>query len=85
MTQTVRVRIAVAVGPDGSWSACGWLRESTGQPADKDAMDIAVDATVDGGARYWVVATLPLPTAATAVEADVVLVAQPVSSEPGLT
>ena len=81
MTQTVRVRIAVAVGPDGSWNACGWLRESTGQPADKDAMDTAVDGT-GGGARYWVVATLPLPAAATAVEADVVLVAQPDTSEP---
>ena len=82
MTQTVRVRIAVAVGPDGSWNACGWLRESTGQPADKDAMDLAVEGTDDGEARYWVVATLPLPTVATAVEADVVLVAQPDTSAP---
>ena len=74
MTQTVRVRIAVAVGPDGSWNACGWLRESTGKPADKDAMDIAVEGASDGAASYWVEATLPLPTSATAVEADVVLV-----------
>ena len=75
MTQTVRVRIAVAVGPDGLWNACGWIIKSTGQPADKDAMDIAVDGTADGEARYWVEATLPMPTVAPAVEADGICVA----------
>ena len=50
---TVRVRIAVAITPDGKWFAIG--DEKMGQwrwPAS---------ATGDGGASYWITADLPVP------------------------
>ena len=53
--KTVKVRIAVAVDPDGKWSAYGC------PGADETDMDIAVDAVAPGEARYWVTAELPIP------------------------
>lgn len=64
MMQTAQVRIAVAVGPDGRWSATG------GSHADPDqSMYFAEQMVQPGEARYWLTATLPVPEAQT-VEAD---------------
>ncbi|MBO1080863.1 hypothetical protein [Roseomonas haemaphysalidis] len=59
MTQTVKVRIAVAVDKTGDWNAFG----SKGSKAH-DAMSIAVEMVEDGEARYWITAELPIPSAA---------------------
>lgn len=55
--KTVKVKIAVAVDPDGDWNANGW------SSADDDIMmmDLVVDTLKDGEARYWVEAELPVP------------------------
>lgn len=55
MTPTVRVRIAVAVGEDGFWSARGWM---TGEVEAKEAVDRLVDAP---HSIFWVEADLPIP------------------------
>jgi len=60
MMATVKVRIAVAVDPDGDWNSCGW---KTG--TNKDAMSICVDTLGSGEARYWLEAELPIPEIAT--------------------
>ena len=57
--RTVKVRIAVAVDPDGRWSAFAY--------SDKDGIvktthdDLFVDDMKDGEARYFVTADLPIP------------------------
>ena len=64
--KTVKVRIAVAVDPDGNWNAYGWT------DADGVAMELALEGVASGEARYWVTAELPVPPApevAGAVEA----------------
>lgn len=53
--KTVRVRIAVAVDHTGDWYAYG-ARDSA------DSMSSAIDGVLDGEARYWVEADLPIPT-----------------------
>ena len=58
--KTVKVRIAVAVDPDGNWNASGW-RKPDGKPAEEEAMDIAIEAVEEGEARYWIEAELLLP------------------------
>jgi len=55
-----RVRIAVVMGSDGLWAACGWADGD-----DESLMDVALEQCEQNGARYWVEADLPLPTAAT--------------------
>jgi hypothetical protein len=57
---SVKVRIAVAVDPDGDWNSCGW---KDGKAAD--AMSICVDTLASGEARYWLEAELPIPEIAT--------------------
>jgi len=62
MTQpTVKVRIAVAVDPEGAWSAIGWrgcrydsVRDVLGESSMLDALD--------PGEQYcWVTAEVPVP------------------------
>lgn len=60
--RTVTVRIAVAVDPSGRWNASGWSNATTGQPEEGAAMDLAIEGVDEGEARYWVEATLPLPS-----------------------
>lgn len=55
--KTVKVRIAVAIEPDGDWASAGW------GPNEKDAV-LATDAlfNVDRAAVLrWVTADVPLP------------------------
>ena len=54
--KTVRVRIAVAVDPDGFWSANGWAGSN-----EKVHMERACDTVGEGEARYWLEADLPIP------------------------
>lgn len=69
--KTVRVRIAVAVDPEGRWNACGWNRDDGSVAPDKDKMEAAREMVDEGEARYWLEADLPIPTEST-VEARVV-------------
>lgn len=55
---TVKVRIAVAVTPEGDWSACGW----SGTASDDDKMSICVDSLASGEKRYWLEAELEVPS-----------------------
>ena len=56
MSETVRVRVAVAVDSNGEWNACGAVGMD-----DQDAMCLAADPLEFGEARYWLEAKLPLP------------------------
>jgi hypothetical protein len=53
----VTVRIAVAVDANGQWSGYG-------NPGltEKETFDVILDDLEPGEARYWVSATLPIPT-----------------------
>ena len=53
--KTVKVRIAVAISPDGSWNSCGW---SDG--TEKECMAIACDTVPEGESRFWLEAELPV-------------------------
>ena len=55
---TVKVRIAVAVTPEGDWNACGW----SGTASDDDKMSICVDSLASGEKRYWLEAELEAPS-----------------------
>lgn len=57
MPRKVKVRLAVAVGTDGSWNACGFSDARN----DRDKMELAVETVPDGGARYWLEAELDVP------------------------
>lgn len=61
----VKVRIAVAVDPDGDWDATGWSAAT-----DDSAMGIARDSVGSGEACYWLEAELEIPEAKT-VQANV--------------
>lgn len=50
----MKIRIALAVDATGDWCASGWGNLTDGKDRSKDAMDIAVDATAPGEARYWI-------------------------------
>jgi hypothetical protein len=60
MPKTVKVRIAVAVDPEGDWNATGW-RGRDGEPVDEEAMEIVADNLNPGERRFWVEAELPVP------------------------
>lgn len=62
----VRVRVAVAVGPDGKWNATGW----SGACDDGEVMSLAIDSVEGGERRYWLEAWLEIPEIPT-VEASV--------------
>lgn len=53
---TIRVRIKIAVWPDGSWAAYGDNTKSA-----ERTMDEILDAHPGGDSAHWVEATLPLP------------------------
>ena len=53
----VKVRIAVAVTPEGDWNAVGW----SGASSDGDIMSICVDSLASGEKRYWLEAELDAP------------------------
>jgi hypothetical protein len=52
----VKVRIAVAVCPNGDWNSSGWH-----QGTDEEKMDLCIDSLESGEARYWVTAELDVP------------------------
>lgn len=52
----IKVRIALAVSPDGSWNCCGF---SDGEP--DDMMGLAVDTIASGERRYWLTAEVETP------------------------
>jgi hypothetical protein len=56
MSETVKVRIAVAVDPEGSWRACGWDGLD-----EQEALAHCVDYLGTGTARYILTAELPVP------------------------
>jgi hypothetical protein len=60
VSRTVKVRIAVAVDPDGDWNSAGWSKRD-GQPAGEDAMELACDNVGTGERRYWIEAELMVP------------------------
>jgi hypothetical protein len=66
VSETVKVRIAIAVDREGKWAAYGFSR-TDGSPANEEAWEIVLDIVDDGEARYWVTAELPVPE-----DADVV-------------
>lgn len=49
----VKIRIAVAVHPDGSWNCAGWA-----DAEDKEMMDLAIDPLEAGETRYYINAEL---------------------------
>ena len=61
MSGSVKVRVAVAVDPDGEWNAVGWAGGS-----DKERLAAARDLVGDGEACYWLEATVAVPAAKTA-------------------
>lgn len=54
--KTVEVRVAVAVGVDGTWHAVGYTSISK-----KHAEHAALSQFVDGVVVHWLTATLPVP------------------------
>lgn len=65
-TKTVRVRVPVAVSPDGHWYAYGWHSAS-----ENDAQSVIYDMAGDEDLAWrWLVAEVELP-AAQEVQADV--------------
>ena len=71
MSDTIKVRIAVAVAPSGSWHAAGGgiigETASEREARDADNMNFASEIwegnneCADGEARYWVTVELPIP------------------------
>lgn len=54
--RTVRVRIAVAVQPDGGWNAAGWEDGS-----DNEKLDAALQPMTNNAAHVWIEAEVPVP------------------------
>jgi hypothetical protein len=67
MPKTVKVRIAVAVDPEGAFCAAGWAGPD-GVAIGKEAMDVATDGVESGEARYWLEVELPVPEPVTVTE-----------------
>lgn len=64
--KTVKVRIAVAVDPEGKWQAHGWQpRPDHVQRDAKFMQDTAREDLEYGEAMYWIEAELPVPEAQT--------------------
>lgn len=59
VARTAKVRIAVAVGPDGKWCCAGWANAD-----DNDMMGNAIDGVAEGEARYFLTVDLAIPHAA---------------------
>lgn len=56
MANTVKVRIAVAMQPDGNWNAVGWRNAD-----DSQAEGAALSAVNDSARLVWVTASVPIP------------------------
>lgn len=56
----MKIRIAVAVDPTGTWNACGWGGPKS-NATDKDKMGLAVEGVGDGERRFWIEAEVPDP------------------------
>jgi hypothetical protein len=58
--RTVKVRVAVAVDPDGAWNASGW--GNADGPVDAQmAMEIACESVGTGENRFWLEVEVPIP------------------------
>ena len=57
----VKVRVALAVDPNGYWNATGWGGGRLGTPPEAEVMGLAVEAVEDGEARYWLEAEVEVP------------------------
>ena len=54
----VRVRIAVAVSPNGEWAAAGY----SGNKSDNDVKEMVfIDGLPDGEQFHWIEADVPIP------------------------
>lgn len=56
----VKVRIAVAVDPEGDWNACGWSIDGKKQP-DSEITMIARETVAEGERIYFLEAELDVP------------------------
>ena len=56
----IKIRIAVAVAPNGEWNSSGWGRPEK-EVSDKDKMDIAVEPLDSGEAQYFIEAEVDVP------------------------
>lgn len=52
----IKVKIALAVAPDGSWNSCGF---SEGD--EDDMMGLATETLSNGERRYWLTAEVDAP------------------------
>lgn len=59
--RTVRVRIAVAVTPDGAWSAFGY----SGYDEKGVKESVFIDDLPEGEQFHWIEADVPIPVATT--------------------
>lgn len=55
--RTVKVRIAVAVDPEGKWGSAGWSRSND----EEFEFELATEALKHGESRFWLTAELPIP------------------------
>ncbi len=65
--KTIRVRIAVCVAADGSWSSCGWSGDR-GKQDDSELASNACDIMPSNAAVHFIEADIPLPQT---IEAEV--------------
>lgn len=63
MAKTVKVRIPVAVDPQGRWHAYGWSTGDAFGPKNHDELLEVTDADQIGPSEslYWITAELPIP------------------------
>lgn len=73
MAEKIRVRAALAVGPNGEWTFSGWGNK-TGMADPEMAMDLACQEIPPGEARYWVEVEVEIPPEAPVLEATATLV-----------
>lgn len=59
MTDTIRVRIALAIDSGGEWNANGWGGQK--EPYEPAAMLSAQSLVGEDAALYWIEAELPIP------------------------
>ena len=65
----IKVRIALAVAPDGQWNCAGWCMNR--EISDKEKMDLAVTDLPTGEAHYFLEAWVDVPNV-TIVDATVI-------------
>ena len=76
--KTVKVRIALEIGPDGSWHAYGYGAPGS-KPEEFNSIMDSFDA-IDDAARHWIEAEVPVPATEPAVVAGKVVEVDDVSS-----